>query len=77
MKLTLTDGKPSSFHMNEDEICDIVVNHINKLLLEKFGDHAKVDASSLFIRCGYDGFDGITGNITTKPDTPVVSFIEL
>jgi hypothetical protein len=77
MKVKLVNGKPSEFEMSEDEVQLIVVEHVNKLLQQKFDLSTKVRVDSVRFQCGYDGLDGFEGDITTKPDTPVLSEVEL
>lgn len=77
MKVKLVNGKPSEFDMNEYEVRDIVIEHVNKLLQQKFDLSTKVKVDSVCFQCGYNYFEGVEGEITTNPDTPVLSEIEL
>lgn len=77
MKVKLVNGKPSEFHMNSDEVTNILVEHINKLLKQKFNLFTKVKVDSVSFQCSYNYFEGVEGDITTNPDVPVLSEIEL
>lgn len=73
MKVKLVNGKPSEFYMNSDEVTNILVEHINKLLKQKFNLFTKVKVDST-----YFGIENhFEGDITTNPEVPVLSEIEL
>jgi hypothetical protein len=73
MKVTLTNGKPTSFDMNADEVRIILSNHINKVLQQRFDQPTKVAMGSAYFSCGY----GFAGEITINPDVPTITEVEL
>lgn len=73
MKVKLVDGVPSEFFMNSDEVTNILVDHVNKLLQQKFDLSTKVKMHSTYFGIN----NHFEGDITDKPDVPILSEIDL
>jgi hypothetical protein len=77
MKVTLTNGKPTAFDMNEGEVQTLLIDHINMVLQQKFDQSTNVDVGSSYFNSDYNGLNGFEGDITTNPDTPTITEVEL